>query len=97
MIDGELLFHFKDYIFNKLTGDFVEFYDSYVRIDNAKTDKIDNPVDIFTELNKNNPKHPQLRYWNLDKAISSLKELQREEEALKIEHFKEEISDKKTD
>lgn len=94
LIDDEPLFHYKDNIFNKLTGDFVEFHDFYVRIDNGKADKLDNPVEYFTSLYNDNPKHPQLRYWVLNKAISSLKELQREKEALEIEKLKKKISEK---
>jgi len=56
--------------------------------DNIEYTRLDNPVEFYIELVKNNPKHRALVGYMIDGAITGLKQLKREKEAKKLEGLK---------
>ncbi len=74
-------------VFFTHTGAAVVFKNDYLLVDNTRGVKITQPVDYFTDLVNNDPKHKFLTDWMIDSVTNLLKYLERGEESVKIKEI----------
>ncbi|MHA2249963.1 MAG: serine hydrolase domain-containing protein [Candidatus Kariarchaeaceae archaeon] len=87
-VGNQRLTEYRDNLFLTSTGQMVEFYDGYMYKSSQKATKIVNPVQELTDLAESDPSHRFLKEFVLGEVIHSLKQLNRDEEAIKIEELK---------
>ncbi|MFX0140511.1 MAG: serine hydrolase domain-containing protein [Candidatus Hodarchaeota archaeon] len=78
-------------LFFTIKGDAILFKEDHLYNDNIKGIKIDDPVKELSGLAQKNPNHRYLQGWMLDQAINYLKQLERKEEAEKINQLKQNL------
>ncbi len=78
-------------LFFTLKGEAILFEEDHLYNDNTKGVKIVDPVTELSGLAQEDPKHRYLQGWMLDQAIDYLKQLDRTEEAEKIQQLKQDL------
>jgi hypothetical protein len=79
-------------IFFTHTGAAVVFEKDYLLVDNVRGLKINQPVDYFADLVKQDPKHKFLTGWMVNSVVSLLKYLERDDESEKLEDITKKMS-----